>query len=66
MGGPGLQQGAIYRKVFVAGQWLHFWGYQLLQEAPLNVVIEKPLADLGECGWVSDRIIWAEVQKLAE
>ena len=67
MGCPGLQQGAIHGEVFVAEQRLDLWGsHQLLQKAPHDVVIEQPLAVLGECGGVPDRIIRAQSHKPAE
>lgn len=51
MGRPGLQRGAIYGKVLVTEQRLDLWSrHQLLQEAAHHLVIEQPLAVLGECG----------------
>ena len=61
MRGPGLQQGAIHRKVLVAKQWLDLrCPHQLFQEAPHDVVSEESLPVLGECGGVPDRIIRAQ------
>ncbi len=67
MGRPGLQQGAIHREVLVAEQRLDIWStHQRLQEAPHHLLIEQPLAVLGECGGVPDRIIRAQPHKPAE
>jgi hypothetical protein len=67
MEGPGLQQGAIHREVLVAEQRLDLrGGHQFLQEPAHHLLIEQPLAILGECGGVPDRIIRTEPHKPAE
>jgi hypothetical protein len=67
MGCPGLQQGAINRKVLIAEQRLDLRStHQLLQELPHHLVIEEPLPVLGERGGMPDRIIRAQAHKPAE
>ena len=66
MGGPGLQQGAIYRKVLIAEQRLDLRrAHQLLHEAAHDLVIEEPLAVLGKGSGVPDRIVGAQADKPA-
>ena len=64
MGGPGLQQGAVHRKMLIAEQRLDLWSrHQLLQKAAHDLVIEEPLAVFSECGGVPDRIVGAQADK---
>jgi hypothetical protein len=64
---PGLQQRAVHGEVVVTEERFDLGStHQLLQEQPHDVVIEQPIAVLGERGRVPDRIIRAEAHKPAE
>jgi hypothetical protein len=66
MGGPGLQQGAIHRKMLIAEQRLDLWSrHQLLQEPAHHLLVQQPLAVFGKGGGVPDRIIGAQADKPA-
>ena len=61
MGGPGLQQGAIHRKMLIAEKRRDLWSrHSLFQEAAHDLVIDEPLVVLGKGGGVPDRIVRAQ------
>ena len=67
MRGPGLQQGAIHGEVLIAEQRFHLrCRHQLLQKVAHHLLVEQPVAILGERGGVPDRIVRAQTHKPAE
>ncbi len=65
-GMPKPAEGCHHGEVFVAEQRLDLrCPHQLLEEAPHDLLIQQPVAVLGERGGVPDRIIRAKAHKPA-